>query len=429
MAQIETSKAVLEIEASVAGFLRHATREGEEVAIGGLIGHIDARMVAPVTEIPPLTLPLNGSPSPAAPISGAIASPHSVDHTAGGDPGDRRSPAPPPRFSKKARELLEQSGLDREAFAGSGLVRSKDLLRPPERPEAGSTSPPADETLSVACPEPSTASGVAYRREPLRRTKRTEANYLRSAYHNTLLSAVTVSCPTGGLRAAASQSAQSGYSVTAIIVFEAARLLRKYPSFNACYADGEAHYYEDVNIGFAVDAGRGLKVPVIHHADRKGIVEINTEMGELVGDYLADELSVKALTLGTFTVTDLSGEGVATFHPLINQGQSAVLGICAEVFPPGSRQGTFNLVLSFDHQLSEGRTAAQFLNDLRQRIGSYESVLKREDAGVTEEPRCARCYRTATESYKLDPHRHFLIQTIRSDGSVQLICTICMLSH
>ena len=142
--------------------------------------------------------------------------------------------------------------------------------------------------------------------------------------------------------------------MTAIIVFEAARLLRKYPNFNAFYAAGDAHYYEDVNIGFAVDAGRGLKVPVIHHADRKGIIEITTEMRERVVAYLEDELPVKALTLCTFTVTDLSGEGVATFHPLINQGQSAILGICAEVFAPGSREGTFNLVLSFDHQLSEG---------------------------------------------------------------------------
>jgi pyruvate/2-oxoglutarate dehydrogenase complex dihydrolipoamide acyltransferase (E2) component len=429
LAQVETSKAVLEIDAAVAGFLRQATREGEEIAIGGLIGHIDARMIAPVTEVPPHTLPSNGPPRLAAPISRAVASPHAPEHTGGGDPGDPRSPSPPARFSRKARELLEQVGLAREAFEGFGLLRSKDLVRPPEWPEAGSTSPPADEALSAARPKPSTASGVAYRIKPLMRSKRTEAKYLRSAHNNALLSAVTVSCPTGGLRGAARESALSGDNVTAIIVFEAARLLRKYTNFNAFYADGDAHYYEDVNIGFAVDAGRGLKVPVIHHADRKGIVEITTEMRELVVAYLADELPVKALTLGTFTVTDLSGEGVATFHPLINQGQSAILGICAEVFPPGSREGTFNLVLSFDHQLSEGRVAAQFLNDLRERIGSYESVLNRKEAGVTEEARCARCYRTATELHKLDPYRHFLIQTVRSDASAQLICTICMLSH
>ena len=146
LAQVETSKAVLEIEASVAGFLRRTSCEGEEIAVGGLIGHIDARKIAPVTEIPPHLTPSNGSPRPAAPISRAIASPQSVDHTGGGDPGDPRPSSPPARFSRKARELLEQAGLAREAFEGFGLVRSKDLVRPPEGPEAGSTSPPTDET-------------------------------------------------------------------------------------------------------------------------------------------------------------------------------------------------------------------------------------------------------------------------------------------
>lgn len=78
---------------------------------------------------------------------------------------------------------------------------------------------------------------------------------------------------------------------------------------------------------------------------------------------------------GTFTITDLSGEGVSSFRPLINQGQSAILGVCSEVFAPGGKVGRFDLTLAFDHQLTEGRTAARFLNDLRERLGHHEASL------------------------------------------------------
>ncbi len=310
-------------------------------------------------------------------------------------------------------------------FEGRGLVRTIDLSTAGNQPKG----PAITETRASSVTgrsEPVAATGVAYRTEGLPRSKRTEANYLRSASSNTLLSTVTVSCPTCGLRSLASESSRSGGSLSSIIVFEAARLMRKYPAFNAFYADSGSHYYEDVNVGFALDAGRGLKVPVIRHADRKGMSEIVGEMRELMVAYLEDRLPLDALAGGTFTVTDLSGEGVSAFHPLINQGQSAILGVCAEVHPPGSREGTFNLVLSFDHQLSEGRTAARFLNDLRERLGAYESVMRPEKKAVVAQPRCSRCHTTVAELDELDPAGHFLIQTVGSDGSLKLICTICL---
>ena len=323
-----------------------------------------------------------------------------------------QSQAAPARFSRKARELLERLSLDSNAFNGRGLVRSKDLAPAPGLERAATTPARAGKAPSAARPEPIAATGASFRTEPLPRTKRTEANYLRSAYDNTLMSTVTVSCPSRGLRAAAGEHPRSG-GLTGIILYEAARLVRKYPTFNAFYAHDNAHYYEAVNIGFAVDAGHGLKVPVIHHADRKGMAEIVAEMRELMIDYVEDKLPLEALAGATFTVTDLSGEGVSAFHPLINQGQSAILGICAEVFPPGSREGTFNLVLSFDHQLSEGRTAARFLNDLRERLGAYESAMRPEVDGDVDEPRCERCHTTVAELHDLDPSSHFLIQTCR----------------
>ena len=221
------------------------------------------------------------------------------------------------------------------------------------------------------------------RSERLTRAKRVEAKSLRDGAETTLPSVVTVACPTRGFRAAVAHQAAVGDIATAVIVAETARLLRKYPVFNAYHADGNINYYENVNIGFAIDAGRGLKVPVIRDADRKEIVAIAAELRELVVTYLDDRLTVESLAGGTFTVTDLSGENVVAFHPLISRGQAAILGVCAEVSLPGTGAGAFNLVLGFDHQLSEGRTAGRFLGELRERLAQYEETFLRDraDAG------------------------------------------------
>jgi hypothetical protein len=148
-------------------------------------------------------------------------------------------------------------------------------------------------------------------------------------------------------------------------------------------------------------------------------------MQDLVVSYLGDALPVEALSGGTFTLTDLSGEGVIAFHPLINRGQSAILGICAEALPPGGGEGTFNLVLAFDHQLAEGRAAARFLGDLRDRLVMHEASTRRPDlesSARVDEVRCSRCQASVSELGKDHP----LIQTVRADGSTRLLCILCL---
>jgi pyruvate/2-oxoglutarate dehydrogenase complex dihydrolipoamide acyltransferase (E2) component len=443
VAQIETSKAVVDVAAPSGGVLRHAVAAGQEVAIGGLIGSIAAgggAVAAPTTAGAPKAAAGNGvAASPAlAPSVRRLVAESGIDpsHVRGTGRGGRLTkadvmahladPAPvgpegaprPARFSTSARELVRQLGLDERLFEGRGLVRSRDVLAAtgvaPAREIAPSPAP-------APPPMPIAAAGVATRSERLPRAKRTEAKYLRSGRDTTLASAVTVSCPTRGFREAAGRHPAVVGNPTAVIVSEAARLLRKYPAFNAYHADGEARYYERVNVGFAVDAGRGLKVPVVRDADRKTIAEVADEMRELVVAYLEDRLSVEALAGGTFTLTDLSGEGVSAFHPLINQGQSAILGVCAETSSAGGA-GAFDLVLAFDHQLAEGRAAARFLNDLRERLASYEAAVPRAGGPAAEEPRCARCRAGFSDLASRGIH---LVQTIAADGSTRPLCRLC----
>jgi 2-oxoglutarate dehydrogenase E2 component (dihydrolipoamide succinyltransferase) len=212
---------------------------------------------------------------------------------------------------------------------------------------------------------------VTFKREALPKSKMAEARYLLAG-SNALASSVSVACPTRGLRAAAARHPEWGSLPSAAIVFEAARLMRKHPVFNAFYDDGAVNYYDEVNAGFAVDAGEGLKVPVIRDADKKDLGAIAREIQDLLLAYTNGEITLEAASGGTFTVSDLSGEGVLSFQPLINHRQSAILGVGAEFFATGSSEGFYQLVLAFDHRLTEGRAAAQFLKDLRGQLSAYE---------------------------------------------------------
>ncbi len=410
LAQVETSKAVLDIEAPAAGVVRFAAKAGDEVEIGGVLCRIGDGTKAIEAPLPKAEDP-SAIPAPPALAAVVEAAPRELAVAASnGHAHEAPSTSTSPRFSRSARELVTARGLDPSAFAASGLVRSADVLRLLGEGPPAAAPAPATTATKAAAPGVTPASGVGFRTETLPRAKKVEAKYIRSAYDSTLASAVTVACPTRGFRATA------GDLAPALILFEAARLLRKYPTLNAFHREGTINTYDQVNIGYAIDAGRGLKVPVIRDADRKPVPAIAEELREAIVAYLGDELPFESFSGGTFTVTDLAGEGVATFLPLINQGQSAILGVGGEV------AGHYQLVLTFDHQLSEGRLAARFLNDLKARLAHHEDVLA-PSSSPSETPSCARCARTAGE---LDELGIFLVPTARPGGESRLLCTRCL---
>ena len=116
----------------------------------------------------------------------------------------------------------------------------------------------------------------------------------------------------------------------------------------------------------------------------------------------------------------LAQEGAAFFSPLINQGQSAILGVGAELFAPEQSQGWFHLTLAFDHQLSNGREATQFLVELRRRLLAYEQAW----GGVhREEPFCQHCERTLSTLREI---KAYLVEEVRPDGAKGQVCSLCL---
>jgi len=170
-------------------------------------------------------------------------------------------------------------------------------------------------------------------------------------------------------------------SYNALLAALVARALHEHPALNACLIEDEIRIYEAINIALAVDTERGLLVPVIRDADRLDLVNIQRTgdaliQRALVGKSLPDDLSG-----GTFTITNLGMFDIDGFTPIINQPQSAILGVGRIVSKPvdvGGQVGLsqmMTLSLSFDHRIVDGGPAARFLQRVKQLIERPFSLL------------------------------------------------------
>lgn len=426
----ETSKAVVEIEAPRAGWLWQVAEAGTEVPTGSILCYVGdevaaletaARSAAASAADAQPTLSLASSPD--VPAEGAPTAADVRDVPSAGQISVR--------FSGKARTLIQQLGLDPAAFSGRGLVRAEDVQAyadgragrpvPPRDVHAGGAAPIRGAQAAARHPDGTMAGHVPARAEKLSKSKRLEAILLRAAVAQTITSSVTVRIPAGRVAPLVRQADVPGL-FSAVVVFETARLLRLHPVFNAFAAGDAVHYYQDVNIGYAMDQGQGLRVPVVREADRKSVLQIVEEKQRMLVDYLTGSLSPERLQGGTFTITDLSDDDVLQFQPIINEGQSAILGICGSVAV--GPESSLNLVLCFDHQVAEGRSAAAFLRELRERLVAHAESLAPPVAAAGAEARCSVCLRPLGE---LEADRHFLVRTRTPAGADDRdVCTICL---
>jgi pyruvate dehydrogenase E2 component (dihydrolipoamide acetyltransferase) len=171
-------------------------------------------------------------------------------------------------------------------------------------------------------------------------------------------------------------------SMLAFMIKAACATLVKFPDFNASL-DGEnlvlKKYY---HIGFAADTPNGLVVPVIRDADRKGVVEIAKEMGELAKLARDGKLKPDQMQGGTFTISSLGGIGGTYFTPIINAPEVAIMGVCRSFWRQVSHDGKTSawryvlpLSRSWDHRVIDGASAARFNSHFAALLADMRRVL------------------------------------------------------
>lgn len=153
-----------------------------------------------------------------------------------------------------------------------------------------------------------------------------------------------------------------------------ARALLEHPHLNATLEDEEIIYWPSVNIGLAVETGRGLVVPVLRDVTGKSIQELAIEFSELSTRAKEALALPDDLTGGTFTITNLGLYNIDAFTPIINPPESAILGVgrlidkWVVVNREPAIRTMLSLSLTFDHRLVDGAPAARFLDRIKQLI-------------------------------------------------------------
>jgi len=318
-----------------------------------------------------------------------------------------------PSVRKFARELgvplaeVKGSGhkgritdLDVQAFTRSvmsGAVQTVAIAAQQAAKPAAATQAAGDGAALGLIPWPKVdfaKFGPIERKELSRIKKISGANLLRNAImipavtnHDdadiTDLEAFRVSTNLENEKSAKSGNNASVVKVTmlAFLIKACVAALKKYPEFNSSL-DGDALVYKQYyHIGFAADTPNGLMVPVIKDADKKGIFQISTEMGELAKKARDGKLSPTDMTGATFTISSLGGIGGRYFTPIINAPEVSILGVCKSTMQPVWDGNAFQprlmlpLSLTWDHRVIDGAAAARFNVYLAQILGDFRRVL------------------------------------------------------
>jgi pyruvate dehydrogenase E2 component (dihydrolipoamide acetyltransferase) len=179
------------------------------------------------------------------------------------------------------------------------------------------------------------------------------------------------------------ENEKSGVKVTmlAFLIKACVAALKKFPDFNASLDGDQIVYKQYFHIGFAADTPNGLMVPVIKDCDKKGIMQISQEMGELAKKARDGKLSPAEMSGACFTISSLGGIGGRYFTPIINAPEVAILGVCKSTTEPvwDGKQFVPRLMLplslSWDHRVIDGAAAARFNVYLGQILADFRRII------------------------------------------------------
>jgi pyruvate dehydrogenase E2 component (dihydrolipoamide acetyltransferase) len=396
---VESDKASMEIPSSAAGVLKELkVKVGDKVNIGDLLAILEGTAVAPVAAAAPAAS-VAVAPAPAAaqtPVAAAAAAVAAPAHAPGGNTVGL--PHASPSVRKFARELgvpldeVKGSGLKGRITADDVQAFTKAIMSGAAQTKAQAAKAPAgggggSELGLIPWPKVDFAKfGPIERKEMSRIKKISGANLLRNAV---MIPAVTnhddadITDLEAFRVSTNKENEKSGVKVTmlAFLIKACVAALKKFPEFNSSL-DGDALIYKQYyHIGFAADTPNGLVVPVIKDADKKGVLQISQEMGELAKKARDGKLGPADMSGATFTISSLGGIGGKYFTPIINAPEVAILGVCKSTMEPVWDGKAFQprlmlpLSLTWDHRVIDGAAAARFNAFLGQILSDFRRVL------------------------------------------------------
>ncbi len=345
--ELETDKANAEVPSPANGLLKKIVIQEGPVAVGSTVGFIgDEQDVLSETAVAVGGLPVTDK----HPSSPAISTEHEE-----GTPNIRATPA--------ARRRAREAGLDLASISGTG-------------PDGRLTQEDVEAAIARrADVQPRSGVTPDFRKMIAERTSQAWRTVPHIHVGGELVGA--------GLNAAIEKAREAGVStitLTDLLLFCAASVLRSFPQLNAVWCGDRAEPRCDINLGFAVHTDRGVVIPVIHGVEHRNVFDISSERVRLKNAVLNRSLRLAELEGGTFTLSNLGMFPVDFFAPVVNYPECAMLATgrlrkVASVDPEASAPvWKIWANVAVDHRVADGAVAAQFLAELERAFENLRSL-------------------------------------------------------
>lgn len=360
IAEVDSDKATLELPAEESGIISLKAEEGDAVAVGAVVCHIDTAATKP-----------DGQEKKAAPVKVEAAPQEEVPATTPQATYATGSASP------AARKIIAEKGLDTSSISGTGRdgrITKEDAIK--AVPSMG--TPAGDRPTS---------------RKKMSLLRRKVAERLVAAKNETAMlttfNEVDMS-PIFALRAkykeAFKEKHEVGLGFMSFFTKAVVRALQEFPDVNSMIDGNEQILYDYCDISVAVSGPKGLMVPVVRNAEGMSFKEIEAEIKRLAIRARDGQISVDEMTGGTFTISNGGVFGSMLSTPIINPPQSGILGMHNILERPVAVDGKVEIrpmmyvALSYDHRIVDGRESVGFLVAVKEALEDPIALLMDGDA-------------------------------------------------
>ena len=409
---LESDKATMEVPAPFAGTVRELlVKVGDAIGTGAVVAMIEAaEAAAPVaaktappaapasvaaTPAAPVAVaaaivapaPASASPSPptAAPATPVASSPRNLD-------ADALVPGVLPYASPAVRVFARELGVDLSQVKGSergGRIGKVDIQAFVKAMLAGGAAPRGEGAGGglqlIPWPQVDFAKfGDVERQARTRINKLSGANLARNwamIPHVTQFDEADITEMEAFRKKLGEENKDVKITPLVFLIKAVVAALKKYPAFNSSLDGDDLVLKKYFHIGIAVDTPDGLMVPVLRDCDRKGLLELSSELAAISGRARDKKLSPADMQGGCFSISSLGGIGGTAFTPIINAPEVAILGVSKSQMKPVWNGSDFAprlmlpLSLSYDHRVIDGAAAARFASYLAQVLGDLRRLL------------------------------------------------------
>jgi len=369
---VETNKAVFEVEAPASGvILKILHQEGEEVPVMETIAIIGepGEKYEHLLEKEDFTEVVS---QPESEITQEVTTPDKPER-------DRSlEKISEVKISPRAHQLALKNGLDIARIKGSG---PEDRIIERDVQALISVKKTSFETPLVKKEKGS----ELFKEIPVKGIRKIIAERMFHSLQSTAQLTLHASCRANSildyrsrLKESPEESSDRDININHLIMFGVIKALQEYPAVNSHYQKDRIIQFKEINLGFAVDTEEGLKVPVVHQAERYSLEQFSRKVQQLTQQCINRTIQLEDLEGGTFTVTNLGNLGIEYFTPVLNHPQSGILGIGCKQIKPIIKANSIEfapfigLSLTFDHRVIDGAPAARFLGQLIMILEDFE---------------------------------------------------------